>query len=192
MRKQVIAVAVASALAFAVGAFAQQKAGTKAQQMEAVVTVTKIDPAARLVQVRSKSRQAELHLAPDIDMSNIQEGNRYRMRWTEATATAIEPGAQSAAAAGATGRQHADVEKTGPGAATITSKRAGVIDKVDTANRQVTLRTLEGNMETFKLGEGVSPESLKAGEAVTVTYERAVVSRLASTPQPISDPAPAQ
>lgn len=185
MKKQVIAVAFATAFAFAAGAPAQQKAGTQAQQMEAVVQVTKVNPAERLVHVRTKTRQAELHLSPDIDMSQIQEGSRYMMRWTEATATAIEPGGQPAAA-GATRR--ADIERTGPGAGTARSQRAGVLEKMDEASKQITLRTPDGATETFKLGEGVSTASLKPGDTVTVSYQRPLVSQLRSTPQPVTDP----
>jgi hypothetical protein len=74
----------------------------------------------------------------------------------------------------------------------VTAKRAGVIESIDTAGKQFSLRTTEGATETFALGEGVSAESLKKGEAVTVTYQRPIASQMASTPQPISDPAPAQ
>jgi hypothetical protein len=187
MKKQlaIVAFVASSALGFAGGGYAQQKSSPRAQQMEAVVTVTKVDPASRVVHVRTKTRQAELRLAPDIDMSNIKEGSRYQIRWTEATATAIEPRAQTA---GAGGTRQADVERTRPGAGVATAQRAGVVEKVDTANKRLTLRTLEGETETFRLGEGVSAESLKPGEAVTVTYQRALVSQLRSTPQPVTDP----
>jgi hypothetical protein len=188
MKTQVKAAAVAFALAFSAGAIAQQK-GDKPQEMEAVVTVTKIDPASRVVQVQAKSRKAELRLSPSIDIADIQEGSRYKLRWEEATATAVEPGAKTASA-GAT--RSGDVEKVGAGAGTITAERSGVVDQVDTAKGRMTLRALDGTMETFKLGKGVSPASLKPGEAVSVSYQRPLVSQVRSTPQPVSDPAPAQ
>jgi hypothetical protein len=175
MKKQLIAVAIASALALAGGVLAADK------EMEAVVTVTKFDPATRTVQIQTKSRQAELQLGPNIDVSNVQEGNRYQLRWVQATATSVEPGAQ--AGAGATG----SAEKAGSGAV-ITNKRAGIIEKVDAANKEFTLRTTKGDSETFT----ISAESLKTGEAVTVAYQRPVVSQLRSSPQPVSDPAPPQ
>jgi hypothetical protein len=179
MKKQLIAVAIASALALAGGVLAADK------EMEAVVTVTKFDPATRTVQIQTKSRQAELQLGPNIDVSNVQEGNRYQLSWVQATATSVEPGAQ--AGAGATG----SAEKAGSGAV-ITNKRAGIIEKVDAANKEFTLRTTKGDSETFTMGQGVSAESLKTGEAVTVAYQRPVVSQLRSSPQPVSDPAPPQ
>lgn len=175
MKAQLIAVAIASGLTLAGGVLA----ASKDKEMEAVVMVTKFDPATRTVQIQTKSRQAELQLGPNIDVSNIQEGNRYQLRWVQATATAVEPGAQ--ATGGAT------AEKAGSGGI-ISSKRAGIVEKVDAANKEFTLRTTKGESETFTMGEGVSAESLKPGEAVTVAFQRPVVSQLRSTPQPISDP----
>jgi Cu/Ag efflux protein CusF len=182
MRKQAIAIAIASALTFVGSAFAQQ-------QMEAVVTVTKFDPASRIVWVEAKDAKRELHLSPDIDMSALQVGSRYQVRWTEGVATAIEPGAQ-AAAAGAT--REVDITKTGPGMSTASSQRTGVVDSIDADAKKITLRTLDGQTETFSLGANVAPGSFKTGDTVTLTYERSLASQVRSTPQPVSSPAPAQ
>jgi hypothetical protein len=183
-RHRVLAVAVAVAAALGVSASAF---GQKAAEREAVVTVTKVYPAERMVHVRAKTRQAELHLSPDVDMSAIQEGSRYKIRWSVATATAIEPGA-SAATSGPT--RQAEVERKGPGAGVVTSKRSGVIESIDEGKRELTLKTLDGGMEEFMIGQGVSTESLKPGQAVTVSFQRALASDLRSTPQPVTDPAP--
>lgn len=174
MKKQVIALAIASALAFAGGAFAQQR-------MEAVATVTKIDPASRTVWLEAKTTKRVLHLSPDIDISGLQVGSRYQFMWDEGQATAIEPGAQR-------GPREADIARTGPGMATSMAKVSGVIDSLD--GKKITLRTAEGENETFALGPNVAPASFKKGDTVTVTYQRALAVRVRSTPQPISDPAP--
>jgi hypothetical protein len=189
MKKQVVAVAVASALAFAAGAFGQQQASSKGREMEAVLKVTNVDTAGGVVHAETRQGQTIAIRPPaDVNLAEIQVGARYKIRYTQAVATAVEPGAQTAAA-GAT----REVERSGPqGAGVVTAKRAGVIESIDTAGKQFSLRTTEGATETFALGEGVSAESLKKGEAVTVTYQRPIASRMASTPQPISDPAPPQ
>jgi len=181
MRKQAVAIAIASAVMFVGSAFAQQ-------QMEAVVTVTKFDPASRMVWVEAKNAKRVLHLSPDIDMSKLQVGSRYQLRWTEAVATAIDPGAQ-AAAAGAT--REVEITRTGPGTSTASSKLAGVIDSVDAAGKKIPLRTPDGETQTFSMGANVAPGSFKTGDPVTLTYERALASQVRSTPQPVSDPAPA-
>jgi Cu/Ag efflux protein CusF len=182
MRKQAIAIAIASALTFVGSAFAQQR-------MEAVVTVTKLDPASRMVWVEAKSAKRALQLSPDIDMSNLQVGSRYQVRWSEGVATAIEPGAQSAAAGGT---RQANIGKTGAGAGTSSGKLVGVIDSLDTAGKKITLRSADGETETFGIGPNVAPASFKNGDTVTLTYQRALASEVRSTPQPVSDPAPAQ
>lgn len=181
MKKQALAIAIASAFTFAGTAFAQQR-------MEAVVIVTNVDPASRMVWIEAKNAKRVLHLSPDIDMSNLQVGSRYQFRWTEGVATAIEPGAQPAAA-GAT--REVGVAKTGAGAGTTSAKVAGVIDSIDAAGKRITLRTPDGQTETFGIGADVAAASFKAGDPVTLTYQRALASQVRSTPQPVSDPAPA-
>jgi hypothetical protein len=180
MRKQVVAIAIASALSLCGGAFAQE---VKGPMMEAVVTVTKVDPANRMVWVEAKSAKRTLHLPPDIDMSNLQVGSRYQIRYQEAVATAVEPG--GSAAAGAT----REIEKTGKGTGVSRAKVAGKIESLE--GKKLTLRTADGQ-ETFMIGEGVSPASFKTGDTVTVSYQRPLAAEVRSTPQPVSDPAPAQ
>lgn len=174
MRKQVVALAIASALAFAGNAFAQQR-------MEAVVVVSKIDQASRTVWVEAKTQKRVLHLSPDIDIADLQVGSRYQFMWDEGVATAVEQGAKS-------GPREADITKTGPGTATSMAKVSGTIDSLD--GKKISLRTADGQNETFALGSNVASGSFKKGDAVTVTYQRHLVVRVRSTPQPITDPAP--
>jgi hypothetical protein len=185
MKKQLIAAAIASALTFGTGTLAQQV--VQGPPMQAVVIVTNIDNANRIVDIQAKSVKRKLHLSQDIDMSQLQVGSRYLIRYNEAVATAIEPGA-AGAGAGAT----REIQRTAPGAGTATAKIAGVIDALDAGAKKVTLRTSDGEKETFTMADGVSAGSLKAGDAATVTYQRALASQVKSTPQPVSDPAPPQ
>ena len=173
MKKQLVALAIASALAVAGGVSAQQR-------MEAVVTVLKIDPASRTVWVEAKTTKRVLHLSPDVNVSDLQVGSRYQIRWDEGVATAIERGAQ-------TGPRQADVAKTGSGKAGSTAKVSGVIQSLD--GKKISLRTADGENETFALGPGVASGSFKTGDTVTVTYQRSVAVRVRSTPQPVTDPA---
>ena len=43
----------------------------------------------------------------------------------------------------------------------------------------------------WMVADGVDHASLKSGDAVTLTYHQAVATQMLSTPQPITDPAPA-
>jgi hypothetical protein len=177
MKKQVIAIAIAAALAVG-GALAQER-------MEAVATVAKIDPTSRTVWVEAKTSKRVLHLSPDIDISDLQVGSRYQFHWDEGVATAIEPGAQRA-------EREADVTRTGPGMVKSMGRLSGVIDSLDTTGKKITLRTADGGKETFALGPAIVPASFNRGDTVTLTYERSLAVRVRSTPQPITDPAPAQ
>jgi hypothetical protein len=186
MNIQVVAVAAASALALSGSAFAQAPAA-KGKEMEAVVLVTKVDSSTGVVHAQTRKGQTFAVRPPsDVNLSEIQEGSRYKVRYSEPVALAIEPGAQ-AAAAGATREAERGAK---PGESTITAKLAGVIESSDPAKKQITVRTMEGASQTLSLGEGVSTASLKTGDAVTVTYQRALATRMTSTPQPITDPAP--
>lgn len=186
MNIQVVAVAAASALALSGGAWAQAPAA-KGKEMEAVVLVTKVDSSTGVVHAQTRKGQTFAVRPPsDVNLSEIQEGARYKVRYSEPVALAIEPGAQ-AAAAGATREAERGAK---PGESTVTAKLAGVIESSDPAKKQITVRTTDGTSQTLNLGEGVSTASLKTGDAVTVTYQRALATRMASTPQPITDPAP--
>jgi hypothetical protein len=182
MKKQAIAVAIASALAFA-GAAHAQRGAAKPHEKQAVVTVQKVDPSSRIIHVKSRSDQYSVHLAPEIDISQVKVGSRYRVNYFEPVATAVEPGAQPAAA-GAT--RHAEPgAKAGEGA--MTGQVSGVVEYME-----VTVRDTSGGTQTFKLDEGVAAGSLKPGEAVTISYKQAVASRVLSTPDDVTDPVPAR
>jgi hypothetical protein len=196
MRKQVIAVAVAFAFTFAAGAGAQQSAqqapGSKGQMVEAVVIVTNVDVARRTVQVRTPKGQTVVSVPPDTDLEQIQVGTRYRVRYSEPLAMAIEPGAQAPAAGGATASVEPRSGAAGAGEGVKTDQVAGVVEQIDTAGRQIVLRSADGGKQAYRIGEGVAQGSLKTGDAVTLTYQQAVATQMVSTPQPIRDPAPAQ
>jgi len=66
-----------------------------------------------------------------------------------------------------------------------------VVEAVDPASRRITLRGPEGNSRTLKVSEDVKLDAVKPGDKVTFTHTQAIATQLASTPQPISDPAPA-
>lgn len=192
MRKQVVALAVATALAFAAGAGAQQTQGSAGQAVEAVVMVTKVDPASRTVHVRTPKGQTVVTVPADMNLDQIQVGTRYRVRYSEPVAVAIESGAQASAGAGATAAVEPKGGAAGAGEGVKMDKVAGVVDQIDAAGKQIVLRTADGGKQAFRIADSVAQASLKTGDSVTITYRQAVASRMASTPQPVSDPAPAQ
>ena len=140
MKKPLIALTFAYALALAGSAFAQQR-------MEAVVVVSKIDQASRTVWVEAKTQKRVLHLSPDIDIADLQVGSRYQFMWDEGVATAVEQGAKS-------GPREADITKTGPGTANSMAKVSGTIDSLD--GKKISLHTAGGENETFALAPDVA------------------------------------
>lgn len=187
MRKQIVAIAVASALAMAAGA--QQ--GTQPRTMEAVVTVTQVDPTQRLVHVRTPKGETRVTVPAGIDLAEVRPGARYRVRYAEPVAVQIEPGAQPSASAGATAAVKPP-SSAAAGEAVKVETVSGVVETIDPASREIRLRTLDGGRQAFRMAEGAAAGPLKPGDAVTLTYHQAVATQMASTPQPERDPAPAQ
>lgn len=193
MRKQVAAVAIAAALAVAGCAGGSQQSKSQAQAstgrtMEAVAIVTGIDPAKRTVRVETPKGQTVVAVPPSTDLGAIQVGSRYRVRYSEPVVVAIEPG--SSPAAGAT----AAVRPSGPGSSSGEGLKmdqvTGAVEQID--GEELVLRTADGSRQAFRLGSGAARGSLKPGDRITVTYQQAVATQMASTPQPVASPAPAQ
>ena len=192
MKKHALAVAVAAALAFATDAGAQQTQGSKPQTMEAVATVTNVDRVKRTVQVETPRGQTVVTVPAETNLEDIQVGSRYRVRYSEPVALAVERGAQLSAPDPAT----ASVGQTGRGTGegVRTDKMSGIVEQLDPAGKQIVVRTSEGGKQSFKIADAAAQGlqgSIKSGDAVTVTYQQAVATQLRSTPQPVSDPAPA-
>ena len=182
MKSQLIAAALAAAIAFNAGAQPRGRA------MEAVVTVTEVDPVTRTVWVRTPKGATPVLLPPDVNVQDIRAGTRYRVRYSEPVAGALAPGAQ--ASAGAT----AVVEPTPSGAQGLKVERvSGVVEAIDPASRRIAVRTLDGRSVAFAVAEdAIVAAPIKPGDAVTVSYHQAIASQMVSTPQPEQDPAPAQ
>src|SRR5262245_31617645 len=192
MKMHALAVAIAAAIAFAADVPAQQAQGNKARMMEAVVTVSKVDPSRRTVLVETPKGQTLVALPDETKLEDIQIGQRYRVRYSEPVAVALERGAQpstsepAVASVGQTGR--------GTGEGVRMDKATGIVEQLDPAGRAIVVRTLEGGSHTFRVADSAAQSlqgSIKTGDAVTVIYQQAVATELRSTPQPVSDPTPA-
>jgi hypothetical protein len=187
MRKQVAAIAVAAAFALAGCASSKSPPQAGSNQMEAVAIVTAIDPVKRTVKVETPKGQTVVAVPPETNLGAIQVGNRYRVRYSEPVAIAIEPSAP-AAAGGATAAVQPSSPTSGEGVKR--DRVSGTIEQID--GRQIVLRTADGGRQAFRTGSGVLRGSARQGDSVTLTYQQAVATQMASTPQPVSDPAPAR
>jgi hypothetical protein len=160
--------------------------------MEAVVTVAKVDPLKRTVLVETPKGQTVVAIPAETKLEDIQVGQRYRVRYSEPLALTVERGAQTSTSEPAT----ASVGQTGSGTGegVRMDKVAGIVEQLDPAGKQIVVRTFEGGSRTFRIADSAAQGlqgSIKSGDAVTITYQQAVATELRSTPQPVSDPAPA-
>jgi hypothetical protein len=192
MKKHLVAIALASALAFTAGVEAQPKNRPQGEMMEAVVTVTKVDPVTRTVSVRTPTGETLVQLPPEMNIDQILPGARYRVRYAEPVAVAITPGAPASSASGAT----ALVEPRGDvtaGLGVKVDEVAGVVEAIDPAGQRITVRRLDGGRQTFALAADTAiAGAIKPGDAVTVAYHQVLATQMVSTPQPERDPAPAR
>jgi len=189
MRKHAAAIALAAAFALPICAGAQSAAPSKGQMMEAVAIVTSIDPSTRTVRVQTPKGHTTVAVSPEIPLEQIQIGSRYRVRYSEPVVVGIESGA-SAATGGATAK--VEPKEGAKGSEGVkTGSVAGTVEAIDPASREIIVRTADGTKQAFKVPDNAAVGPLKAGDAITVTYAQAIATHMASTPQPVSDPAPA-
>ena len=194
MRTQLTAAALAVALAFAAEVAAQASKTYQAQPMEAVVIVTNVDKAARTVPVKGpKGNEVVVAVPPEAqNLDKVETGARFKVRYMEELVVALsKDGGEPSAGAGSTVKL-APKGGTPGGVAVKTVTASAVVEALDPAKRTVTLRGPEGNSRTLKVAEDVKLDAVKPGDKVTLTHTQAIATQLASTPQPISDPAPAQ
>jgi hypothetical protein len=183
MKSKLIGAALAAAVVF------NAAAQPRGQTMEAVVTVTKVDPVKRTVWVRTPKGETPVLVPPEVNVQDLLPGTRYRVRYSEPVAVALAPGAEPSASGGAT----AAVEPApGGGAQGVKAERiSGVVEAIDPASRRIAVRTLDGRSVTFAVADdALVAGPIKTGDAVTVAYQQAIASRMVSTPQPELDPAP--
>lgn len=188
MRKQAAAIALAGAFVLPICAGAQSAAPAKGQMMEAVAIVTSIDPSTRTVRVQTPKGHTTVAVSPEIPLEQIQIGSRYRVRYSEPVVVGIESGAS--AAGGATAKVEPKEGAKG-GEGVKMGSVTGTVEAMDPASREIVVRTADGTKQAFKVPENAVVGPLKAGDPITLTYMQAIATQIASTPQPVSDPAPA-
>jgi hypothetical protein len=173
-------------LALVPAAQAQVKDGAVVvDEVEAVVTVTKVDPKARTVTFRGpKGGVATLAVPPEAqNLDQVKPGQQYKMRYVEAVAVAISKGGQPSAAAGEQVKLAPKGAKPG-GMIVRAAQISGVIDAIDYTNRYVAVRGPKGNTLALKAAEDVALEQLSAGDRISIVYTEALaVEMMAQAPK---------
>ena len=180
--------ALLCSLAIVLPAQAQLKDGAVVvDQVEAVVTVTKVDPKARTVTFRGpKGGIATLNIPPEAqNLDQVKPGQQYKMKYVEAVAVAISKGGAPSASAGEQVKLAPKGAKPG-GMMVRSAQISGVVDAIDYTNRYVAVRGPKGNTLALKVAEDVALDQLSAGDRITIAYTEALaVEMVAQAPKKV-------
>ena len=154
-------------------------------QVDAVVTVTKVDPKARTVTFRGpKGGIATLNIPPEAqNLDQVKPGQQYKMTYVEAVAVAISKGGAPSATAGEEVKLAPKGAKPG-GMIVRAAQISGVVDAIDYTNRYVAVRGPKGNTLALKAAEDVALDQLSAGDRISLVYtEGLAVEMVAQAPK---------
>jgi Cu/Ag efflux protein CusF len=190
MKAKLSAAALAVALLFSaeVGAQAAQTKTYEPRPLEGLVAVTHVDPSARTVTiVGPKGNSRTVAVPPEAqNFDQVKPGQRYKVRFLEEVAVSISKEGEPAAA-GSTVRIAPKGSRPG-GTATKISSVSAVVDSIDAAQREVTLRNAQGETRTFKVADDVKLDAVKPGDKITVAHTQALAINMAPSPQPMVEP----
>jgi hypothetical protein len=144
-------------------------------EVEAVVTVTKVDPKARTVTFRGpKGGIATLQVPPEAqNLDQVKPGQTYKMKYVEALAVAISKGGKPSATAGEKVKLAPKGAKPG-GAVVRAVQVSAVLDAIDLTNRYVAVRGPKNNTLALKVADDVPLDQLSVGDRISLTYTEAL------------------
>jgi len=149
--------------------------------IEAVVTVTNVDQAARTVTMRGpRGNLVVLQVPADAqNLGQVTPGARIRVRYSEAVALTISKGGKPSAGA-AESVILSPKGGTPGGVAVRTLQASGVVDAIDYDSRYITMRGPKGGLpQSFRVPEEVKNlEQINGGDRITVSYVQAFALRM--------------
>jgi hypothetical protein len=167
---------IAGSLVAAGAAMAQPPTRSVADEIEAIVTVTEVDPAKRTVTVkgpRGESRTLVIPQAKNLDQ--VKPGDRFKILYTEALAVGFGKSGEQPSASVGESVEPAPRGATPGGMATRVAEVTGVIDAIDHKNRYLTVSGPQGNPVSVKVPDDVRDfDRLSAGDNITLTYVQAL------------------
>jgi hypothetical protein len=168
-------VAVGLGFLFAGSAAAQRGAVAVAEPIEAIVTITAVDPAAKTVTFKDPRGQTTTLEVPQAqNLDKIAPGSRFQVVYAEAAAVAITPDAARLAASGTTVAPAARGANPG-GMAVKTSEATGVVEAIDRKNRYMSIQGPRALPVSVKVPEDVKEfDNLSVGDRITLMYTQAV------------------
>jgi hypothetical protein len=177
MPSQLQAASFVLALLLSGGTPAQQarEKVVQAEPVEAVVVVTAVDHASRTVTVRGpRGNERTLLVPPEAqNLDQVKPGSRFKVQYLEEVAVALSKGGEPSASAGETVLLSPKGGTPG-GAAARTVSVSGVVQAVEPASREITLRGPQGGVRTLTVAEDVSMEGVAPGDTISLTYTQAL------------------
>jgi hypothetical protein len=172
MKHTILAISVAL---LAGSASAQRGAAVVAEPVEAIVTITAVDPQAKTVTFKGPRGQTTTLEVPQAqNLDRIKPGDRFQVAYTEAAAVTISQDAARLAASGTTVAPAARGANPG-GMATKTTEVTGVVEAIDRKNRYMSIQGPRALPISVKVPEEVKEfDNLQVGERITLTYIQAI------------------
>ena len=177
---------LAAALLVPALVLAQPKGAIVTDQVEAVVTVTKVDAKARTVTVRGpRGNLATLDVPKEAqNLDKVKAGDRFKITYAEAAIVALTKGGEPAASV----EESVQVAPKGgtPGGYKVrTIKVSAVVDAIDYKNRYVSLRGPKGNTLALPVSDDVKDlESVKVGDKLSIAYTQALALQMVAQEKP--------
>lgn len=182
---------LAAALLVPAFVLAQPKGAIVTDQVEAVVTVTKVDAKARTVTVRGpRGNLATLDVPKEAqNLDKVKVGDRFKITYAEAAIVALTKGGEPAAVV----EESVQVAPKGgtPGGYKVrTIKLSAVVDAIDYKTRYVALRGPKGNTLALPVSDDVKDlESVKVGDKLSIAYTQALALQMVPQEKPAAKPA---
>ena len=167
-------------------ALAQPKGTVVMDQVEAYVTVTKVDPKARTVTVRGPRGNLQTLAVPkeSQNLDRVKPGDRFKITYAEAAVIALTRGGEPEATVQESVSLAPKGAKPG-GFKTRTVKLSAVVDAIDYKNRYVALRGPKGNTLALPVSEEVKElERVKVGDRVSIAYTEALAVEMVAQEKP--------
>lgn len=177
---------LAAALLVPTLVLAQPKAAVVTDQVEAVVTVTKVDPKARTVTVRGPRGNLHTLNVPkeSQNLDQVKPGDRFKITYAEAAVVALTKGGEPAASV----EENVELAPKGakPGGYKVrTIKMSAVVDAIDYKNRYVALRGPKGNTLALPVSDEVKNlESVKVGDKLSIVFTQGLALEMVPEDKP--------
>jgi len=167
-------------------AAAQPRGAIVTDQVEAIVTVTKVDAKARAVTVRGPRGNLVVLDVPkeSQNLDKVKPGDRFKIQYAEAAVIALTRGGEPKAATEET-VQVAPKGGNPGGYQTRTQMISGVIDAIDYKNRYIAVRGPKGNTLALPVSDQVKDlDQVMVGDKITIAFSQALVIEMVPQEKP--------